>query len=370
VVALDGIRGLAALYVVLYHTFLRSFTGPDTAPVWAAWLGYGRFAVVVFIVLSGFSLAIVPARSGWQLDGGLSRFAFRRAWRILPPYWPALVFSLLVAWLVIHQPGQLVPDAKSVVVNGLLVQNVLDAPSPNRAFWSIAIEAQLYVMFPLLLLIIRRAGPVVLLAGAYLAEVAVGIWVAPATLLKSTPDLAALFATGVVAAGILRAGQRVRSWPWPWLAVAAAAPVVAATAWAGTSWTMAELFWVDLALGPAIACLLVAVATDRPTPLVRLLDTRPLRRLGSFSYSLYLTHAPIVTVVCDKVLAGRIRTGTPSLLISLAIAVPATIGFAWLFGSVFEIPFQRHRGWTALRDAVSRRLPGSVRPREVSVDHN
>src|SRR5664279_1317923 len=158
---LDGIRGLAALFVVVHHIFLRAFPGypVDHAPFWAAWLIYGRFAVVVFIVLSGFSLAVSPARSGWRLDG-LARFARRRARRILPPYWAALAFSLLMTWLVVAQPGQGVPGAKSVVVNGLLVQNLVGAPSPNRAFWSMAVEAQLYILFPLLLLMVRRRSAI------------------------------------------------------------------------------------------------------------------------------------------------------------------------------------------------------------------
>ena len=61
---LDGVRGLAALFVVVNHVFLRAFPGypVDNAPFWAAWFIYGRVAVVVFIVLSGFSLALSPAR--------------------------------------------------------------------------------------------------------------------------------------------------------------------------------------------------------------------------------------------------------------------------------------------------------------------
>src|SRR3954454_18891800 len=94
---LDGVRGLAALFVVVNHVFLRAFPGypVDRAPFWAAWFIYGRFAVVVFIVLSGFSLALSPARRDWDL-GGVSRFAQRRVRRILPAYWAALVFSLAV----------------------------------------------------------------------------------------------------------------------------------------------------------------------------------------------------------------------------------------------------------------------------------
>src|SRR6185436_19936964 len=135
----------------------------DTAPIWAAWFIYGRFAVVVFIVLSGFSLALSPARHGWRLDG-LAPFARRRARRILPAYWAALGFSLVAAWLVVPPPGQAAPDAASVVVNGLLVENLVAAPSPNGSFWSMAVEAQLYLVLPLLLLLVRRVGAVRMLA--------------------------------------------------------------------------------------------------------------------------------------------------------------------------------------------------------------
>src|SRR5204863_1478842 len=139
-----------------------------------------------------------------------SRFALRRARRILPAYWAALVFSLAVAWLVVPQPGQGAPDAKSVFVNGLLVQNLVGAPSPNRAFWSIAVEAQLYVLFPLLLLMVRRRGAIVMVAAVTLVVAMVGI-VGPHVsyldvfVIESAPDLAALFAVGILAAGIVGA---------------------------------------------------------------------------------------------------------------------------------------------------------------------
>jgi peptidoglycan/LPS O-acetylase OafA/YrhL len=346
---LDGIRGLAALYVVADHVFLRTFHGypADHAPFWAAWLIYGRFAVVVFIVLSGFSLALGPARHGWRLDA-VGAFAGRRARRILPPYWAALAFSLAVAWLIIPQPGHGMPDARSVFVNGLLVQNLIAAHSPNAAFWSMAVEAQLYVLLPLLLVLVRRRGAAVMVASVLIVVAMVGIFgphipSLDTFVIQSAPDLAALFALGVLAAGVVSAGDARRSWPWPRLAAAAVAPVVAVVWWGGSVWTQGHLYWVDLALGPAIACLLAGLATGRPAWLVRLLDARPMRSLGSCSYSLYLTHAPIVAIVCQRIVAGRVAPGAAAFLVSLAIALPVTVVFARVFAAAFEIPFQRRR---------------------------
>jgi len=344
------VRGLAALYVVIDHVFLRAFPGypVDRAPFWAGWFIYGRFAVVVFIVLSGFSLALSPARHGWRLDG-MSRFARRRALRILPPYYAALAFSLAVAWLIVPPPGQGAPGARSVVVNGLLVQNLVDAPTPDQSFWSIAVEAQLYVVFPLLLLMVRRWGAVVMVATVTLVVATVGLLGPHVSrldvfVIQSPPDLAALFAVGVVSAGIVGASATRRSWPWPVLALAAAAPVLAMIGWRGSVWTLDHLFWVDLALGPAIACLLAGLATGRPTALLRLLDARPIRNLGASSYSLYLTHGPIVVVVYEKVVAGRVRQGVPAFVVSLALVLPLTIVFARVFASVFETPFRQRAG--------------------------
>jgi peptidoglycan/LPS O-acetylase OafA/YrhL len=253
-----------------------------------------------------------------------------------------------VAWLIVPQPGHGVPDAKSVFVNGLLVQNIVGAHSPNAAFWSMAVEAQLYLLFPLLLLIVRGRSAIIMLAVVTFAVAAVGV-VGPhisrvdTFVIQSAPDLAALFAVGVLTAGIVGAGPARKSWPWHWLALAAAAPVLMAILLQGSVWTLDHLFWVDIALGPAIACLLAGLATGRPAPLLRLLDARPMRSLGLSSYSLYLTHAPIVAIVYERIVAGRVSQGVPAFLVTLAIALPLTIVFARLFASVFEKPFLRHR---------------------------
>src|ERR1700744_2531689 len=204
----DGLRGLAPLYVVFSPASLPAFPGyPDAgAPFWVGWFSYGRFAVLVFIVLSGFSLALSPARDGWRLDG-IAAYARRRARRILPAYWAALAFSLAVAWLIVPQPRSGVPDVLSVLVNGALVQNIVSAPSPNTAFWSIAVEVQLYVLLPVLLLMIRRRGALALIAAVTLLVGAVGI-VGPHVgrldtfVVESAPQLAALFAIGIAGAGV------------------------------------------------------------------------------------------------------------------------------------------------------------------------
>jgi hypothetical protein len=120
---------------VLNHIFERAWPGypADRAPFWAAWMTYGRFAVVMFIALSGFSLGLGPARSGWRFKS-IATYAHRRAWRILPPYWAALGFSLVMTWYVLAQPGWALPNGRSVVVYGLLVQDAFSVGSPNRAF--------------------------------------------------------------------------------------------------------------------------------------------------------------------------------------------------------------------------------------------
>ena len=370
VVGLDGIRGLAALFVVLNHIFERAwpeYPGANHAPFWAAWLIYGRGAVAMFIALSGFSLGLGPARSGWQFKS-IVTYAHRRAWRILPPYWAALGFSLVMTWYLLAQPHLPVPNGKSVVVYGLLVQDVFAVGSPNRAFWSIAIEAQLYVLLPLLLLLVRRvsARAMVGLVAAIVVTIGVlGPHVAlmNTALVKFTPDLAVLFAVGLLASGIVTAGERTRSRPWAGYALAAAVLAIVLMVVRGSVWSNLNLFWLDLAWAPAIGCFLTAVATSRPRFVVRFLNSRMPRSLGSCSYSLYLTHEPIVIAVSYGLVRGRVTSGTPMFFVLVAILLPITVCFARMFAAVFELPFQRHRGWIPLRQAMAARLR-QLRPEE------
>ncbi len=357
VLGLDGLRGLAALYVVLFHCWLYTFPGypRSTAPGWLDGLMFGRLAVVFFLVLSGFSLAIAPARHGWR-TGGVGRFLRRRAWRILPPYWAALAMSLVIAWWVVSPSHYGLPTAKSILVYGLVLQDMVTAPTPNGAFWSIGVESELYLLFPLFLFVRRKFGAALLVAGVTIPVIAWGMLAPGANPVEGanglTAHLAPVFVAGMVGAGVVVASERVRRLPWGWFAVLAALPVLVVGVVRGSVWTVNHYFWVDLAVAPAMTMLIIAVATGRPAVLVRFLTTRPLRSLGDFSYSLYLIHLPIVMAVIHRVAPHFVGRGLPTFWFTLGVALPVSVLGAWVFARVFELPFKRNRSWKALVASV------------------
>nr|BFE85756.1 hypothetical protein GCM10020093_083570 [Planobispora longispora] len=223
---LDGIRAIAAMFVAVHHIWLGVWEDfpANSGPWWTGWLLYGHIAVAVFIVLSGFSLAIEPVRHEGRMRGGARRFFRRRAWRILPAYWAALAFSIIM--IAVRNHELLGPDGtvvghqpvtvKSVVVHGLLLQDVIGSPSPNGAFWSIAIEWQIYFLFPLLLWWQRRFTARWLVL-ATLAAVIFSQYVSLQFDVLSpiqglTPQFLALFVFGMVAANVLNGPPRPRRW--------------------------------------------------------------------------------------------------------------------------------------------------------------
>ncbi|MFF7467610.1 acyltransferase family protein [Streptomyces sp. NPDC008092] len=365
---LDGLRGLAALYVVLFHCWLYTFPGypHSSAPPWLGGLMFGRLAVVFFLVLSGFSLAISPARHGWR-TAGVGEFLRRRAWRILPPYWAALALSLVISWFVVPASHFGPPTGATVLVYGLVAQDVVTAPTPNGAFWSIGVEAELYLLFPLLLFVRRRWGAVLLAVCVTVPVVAVGLTAPGGTPVEGdnwlAPHLAPVFAAGVLGAGVVAAGDRVRRLPWGWFAVLAALPVLAVGAVRGSVWTVNHYFWIDLAIAPAMTMLVAAVATGKPAVLVRLLTARPVHALGGFSYSLYLIHLPIVLAVLRRAAPHFVSPGLPTFWFTLAVGLPLSVCAAWLFSRFFEIPFKKNRSWKSI---VAARSGAAVRSPAVS----
>lgn len=363
---LDGLRGLAALYVVLFHCWLYAFPGyPDSsAPRVLDVLMFGRIAAVFFLVLSGFSLAISPARHGWR-SGGVAQFLRRRAWRILPPYWAALALSLVISLFVVPASHYGPPDGSSLLVYGLVLQDVFFAPTPNGAFWSIGVEAELYLLFPLILLVRRRFSAAAAVACVTLPVIVRGLLAPGSNPVEGdnwlAPHLAPVFVAGVVGAGIVVASERVRRLPWGWFAVLAALPVLALGFVQGSVWTVRHYFWIDLAIAPAMTMLIAAIATGQPAFLVRLLTTRPLQRLGDFSYSLYLIHLPIVLVVIRRVAPHFVAPGLHTFCFTLLLGLPVSVLTAWLFSQIFELPFKRNRSWKSL---MAQSRPSTTVPEE------
>jgi peptidoglycan/LPS O-acetylase OafA/YrhL len=352
---LDGVRGLAALFVVLHHIWLA--TWPDfprnTGPWWVEPLLYGHLAVAVFIVVSGFSLALAPLRSEMHLRGGTRTFIRRRAWRIIPAYWAALVLSTLVTFTLLQPDVGAAAIAKGFVVHGLLLQDVVGSVTPNGVFWSIAVEWQIYFLFPLILLLSRRVSlevavvstAAVVLCAHFLARTG-----APFDKLDHlTPQFLALFAFGVLAVGLIRYGTRVRRGLVVVATVSLAAVAFAAVV-EGSTWMVPRYFWIDLVFGLGVACVLAIMHRGGARPLQTVLASGVCLRLGLFSYSGYLIHTPILGLFHKFVISPLDLTVGVQFAAFLLIGLPLVLAICYGFHLLFEAPFLRHRSFSALRE--------------------
>jgi peptidoglycan/LPS O-acetylase OafA/YrhL len=362
---LDGIRGGAAVFVVLHHIWSTAWPSypSDTGPWWLGWLLYGHMAVAIFIVVSGFSLALMPLNNAGRLRGGVGRFFRRRAWRILPAYWAALVLSVAVTALLLRpelDPGAI---AKSFAVHGLLLQDVVGSESPNGAFWSIAIEWQIYFVFPLILLLGRRSSlttaVVVTTAAVLVAHAIAGLGGAFDKINGLTPQFLALFALGALAVQ-LGNSERAAALRRPLGAVAlvAVATFVALAVTRGSEWMVAHFFWMDLLFGLGVACLLALMHAGGNAPARGVLASRAALWLGLFSYSIYLVHAPIVGVLHKYAFGPMDLSPLVTFGLTLAIGLPLILALCYGFHLLFEAPFLRHRDLSALRTLpIFRLLP-------------
>lgn len=366
---LDGLRGLAALYVVLHHAYLEPNWWSDGGGLpaglarWVRWLSAGHYAVAVFIVLSGYCLMLPLASSGrTAFRDGLGGFFRRRARRILPPYYAALALSLLliacvppmqrpagVRWdfaLPAFRPGILVSHA-------LLVHNLrpdvwmykIDTP-----MWTVATEWQIYFVFALLLLPVwRRAGMVAAVAAAFALGMAPH-WLLRGYLDPASPWYLGLFALGMAAAaatfgrapGDRGAAKLLRRAPCgPLALVLAGAGGLLALRFKG--WSELHMYAGDILIGAAAACLIVRLALDaadgRPASrAMRLLEHPWVVRLGVFSYSLYLIHFPLFAALDIPLRAAGLSPAARFGLL-LAAGVPLILGLSYAFHLAFERPF-------------------------------
>jgi peptidoglycan/LPS O-acetylase OafA/YrhL len=126
--------------------------------------------------------------------------------------------------------------------------------------------------------------------------------------------------------------------------------------YAGSEWTIQNLFWIDIALGPASGLILACVAMGRPRLVVTALESRAIRGLGFFSYSLYLIHAPIVVFLYRVIVSRVAESGLLAFTLMLLLTVPICLIAAKGFSTIFEIPFQRRRGWPVVLTRIRQNL--------------
>jgi peptidoglycan/LPS O-acetylase OafA/YrhL len=359
---LDGLRGLAALYVVWFHAGICFLAQP--LPAWARAasrvLAFGHEAVAVFIVLSGYCLMLPAARAAdGHLAHGLRGYFARRAWRILPPYYAALLGSLAVIALVpalgARSPTGTIWDdthpafsAGAVVSHLLLVHNFFPqwVFRINGPLWSVATEWQIYFFFPFLLLPLwRRRGPLATVVVAF----AIGylpLLLLPSLAHAALPWYLGLFALGMVAAGIgasPRPLERRLRQVMPWARIALALLVMCLVGGLG----LARLWFrwkpaTDALVGLTAAALLIHCGLAATSPVTRLLSSAPLVGLGHFSYSLYLTHLPVVALVYFLVRTLPLGPVT-HVLVMLVLSTVAALGVAYGFHRLVERRFMPRR---------------------------
>lgn len=341
---LDGVRALAALFVVLHHAWLMTVGGyPLTDGPWFTdWLVYGHLAVSVFIVVSGYSLTLSPAKHAMHIQGGGWGFLRRRFWRIVPPYWAALALvSLLISAGVTGPANGTDYSSRDFLVHFFLVQDTFGNVSPNGAFWSIAVEWHIYFLFPLIVVCFRRYGVgivLILVTGLVVAQHLLGSVIPLVEKFdRFTPIYLVLFAAGAAAAWLVRRAQGARTGLA--IAIVLSVSVVTFMVLAGGERTTGAYFWVDLLVGTATAALFVALAQGRMLWLARLLSTRPLASVGAFAFSLYLIHAPVLAILTSYVINPAAMDSITSLALLLLLGCPISVGAAFLFFLVFERPF-------------------------------
>jgi peptidoglycan/LPS O-acetylase OafA/YrhL len=377
---LDGLRALAALYVVAVHALSQVDRHHNAlqAP-WSALASlflYGHYAVDVFIVLSGFCLMLPVVRrseGGTEaLSGGIWSFYAKRARRILPPYYLSMAITLLLIGTVLgEKTGSSWDTYIPVTLAGLLTHIVLvhdafqqTAGQINGVYWSIAVEWRIYFVFPLLVVAWRRFGPL----AATGMTVAAGYVIL--ALLRHTPVFTqtngvsphylGLFALGAFASGVAFSPRpdmsRLRGHRG-WLSalclmalIVLAATVLPVIAKGRT----VPITVIDLFVGgTAMAGLILLSHPEQGQAGRRLLSAKPLVFLGTFAYSIYLIHTPFLQLFWQYVQVPLRLNITGMVLSEIFLVIPLILGISYLFYLGCERPFLTRRPRTAKRLPVA-----------------
>jgi peptidoglycan/LPS O-acetylase OafA/YrhL len=337
--ALDGLRGLAALGVLVLHVWMFSYGDLHKPPKGFLDLVFGEFrlGVQLFFVLSGF--LIYRPFVGAALDGAkgprLRRYAIRRAARILPAYWAALAGSFL---LLRHLDHPMQVDAAQLPVFLLFAENHFEETIKHLdpPMWTLAIEVSFYAVLPLIGALALRLGAhrrrqlaltLAVVAGGALSTVLAFEHEWPQTLSTSLLPHLVEFGAGMTAAVVLY-GRRLSR------------PAATRAVLAGTALIILNSVWHAKGLGsqsarslvgdaPGIAGIALVLAALVASPIrATALSRGPARWLGKISYGVYLIHFPVIVWVRET--ERWPDTLTRQLLMVMAITLPAAT-LSWLF---------------------------------------
>lgn len=357
-----GLRGVAALLVVLYHLQFGavSYLPIETA---SALPRRGYLAVDLFFILSGFIISYVHrADRDWPMTMREGRtFLQARLARLYPPLLLALAATLLLAAahaMMADALGRPDPvDWRFASLRVLAAQAVLLnawIPGPigwNVPTWSVSAEMGAYLLFPLAVAGLARHR---WWTGSAMAALSLAFYLLilyrGGSLDRIGPPLAPARCLAGFWLGILLFLSRHRwaALPLPWLSA------VQALSLAGTFYVLTRPVADPIAI-PVFVTLVGATWTDRGW-LARILGTAPAQRLGALSYSIYLMHVPVLDAANDPWIWVTVHAGIPphaSRLLWIAIAFTLVIATAALTYRYVERP---GRQWLARR-LIGHRLP-------------
>jgi len=348
---LDGIRALAVAAVVAYHLGVPGLNG-------------GFLGVSVFFTLSGYLITSILV-SEFAARGAIDFAAFwgRRARRLLPAAWSVLATVLLTAtltrasklrdWAYQALAAFLYVANWSTIVRGDDYFSQFAGPSPLEHLWSLAIEEQFYLIWPVFALgFLRMAHRRGTLAPTLLGTAALTLasslmlaWfhrvdvVNNTRAYEGTDTRAAALLVGALAAWTLpfdALASRGRTWARALDALGAACLAAVVALFVAID-DRSAFFYRGGELLLAVATAGWVLAAAHPDTFAgRLLGVAPLRWLGERSYGIYLWHMPVIALSPGAVLADR-------ALARGALQVALTVGLAALSHALLEDPIRRRR---------------------------
>lgn len=350
----EGLRALACLTVVFNHAIAESYPSayhvsiPENLSLLRLWFAFGHHAVTAFIVISGFCLGLPAASQQFKREIGWGTFMVRRIARILPPYYAALIISLIIAWAFfpspvgIHYDFSAHPRSIDILSHVLILQNIVGTGEINYSLWSIATELHIYAGFPLLVKVLSKRGGWFLALLGVLISFALSFLLLETRLSRAYVHLAGAFIVGVGASWVVSGDHNhnftniLRKISKP-VAMGVMTLVVVWTIILPRSLYKPFILPHDFLVMIGIGAILIWCGSISGFGR-KLLELKPLVWLGERSYSLYLLHVPIQAALLKVAINSLDLAHTERLVFSLTVGLWILLGLTWVFHRFVEIP--------------------------------